>query len=95
MMKNKLASVVMVAVLVSAGLLIVVGSAVADIGTSTKAVLCIEANTHSMNDTPIISLSSKPMTSYSKVMKFDTVKRKLMDAKNKGIIGNERHFFDM
>ena len=36
-MKNKLASIVWVAMLVSVGLLIVVGNAVADTGTSTKA----------------------------------------------------------
>lgn len=93
-MKKKLMSIALVAALISAGLLILVGNAFAEIGTSAKAAPCIEANIHSMKDTPIISLSSNPMTSYSKVMKFDDVKGKLIDAKNKGIIGNERHFFD-
>lgn len=31
---------------------------------------------------------------YSKDMKFGSVKRKLIDAKNKGIVGTQRHFFD-
>ena len=45
-------------------------------------------------DKLIISLSSNPVTFYSKDMKLEEAKRKLIDAKNKGIIGNERHFFD-
>ena len=31
---------------------------------------------------------------YSKDMKFGSVKRKLIDAKNRGIVGTQRHFFD-
>ena len=44
---------------------------------------CVEANIQPMSNTPIISLSSNPMTFYSKVMKLEEVKRKLIDAKNK------------
>jgi hypothetical protein len=45
-MKNKLAFV-LVAMFVSAGLLLVVGNAVADTGTSTKAALSIEVYSYS------------------------------------------------
>ncbi len=93
-MKKKLVSIILVAMLVSAGLFIFVGNAVAEIGTHAKAVPCVEANIQSMSNTPIISLSSNPLTFYSKDMKLEEVKRKLIDAKNKGIIGSERHFFD-
>jgi methylthioribose-1-phosphate isomerase len=92
MMKNKLAFVLLA--LVSAELLILVRNAVAEVGTFAKAVPCVEANIHFMTATPILSLSSNPTTSYSKDMKLEEAKRKLIDAKNKGIIGNERHFFD-
>ena len=93
-MKKKLASIVLVAMLVSVELLLLVGNALANVETSTKTAVCIEV--HSSNNTPnnIISLSSSSVTSYVRVMKFDNVKRKLIDAKNKGIVGNERHFFD-
>lgn len=94
-MKKKLAFM-LVAVLISAGLLVLVGNAVADMGIFAKAATCIKINTRSMNNISnyIISLSSNPMTSYSEDMKFDDVRRKLIDAKNKGLVGNERHFFD-
>lgn len=90
-MKKKLASILVVKF---AGLLLFVGNAVAEIGTYSRAACCIEVNTHSTNNTPNYIISLSPITFSSKVMKFDNVKRKLIDAKSKGIIGNERHFFD-
>jgi len=71
----------------------ILGNAVAEIVSYSRAACCIEVNTHSTKNY-IISLSPTISSSSSKVMKFDNVKRKLTDAKNKGIIGNERHFFD-
>jgi len=87
--------IVSVAILAGVGLLILVGDALADVGTSTKAALGIEFSSYSTNNLSnhAISLSSNPMTPYLEVMKGEEAKRKLIDAKNKGIIGNERHFF--
>ena len=48
-MKKKLVSIILVAMLVSAGLFIFVGNAVAEIGTHAKAVPCVEANIQSMS----------------------------------------------